>query len=559
MIELHCFKLKHSEEDGGLGQFGHFKNVVDMLWNRPDSPLNFSWNPWSVRMIEEACVNKNLAVAGCASSSKTMTYALWGMVNWLASPADTMVLMTSTSLKDARKRIWGNVSELWGAVPGLPGKLVDSAGLIRLEDGRDVYSDKCGIALIAGEKRREKEAVGKLIGFKNRRVILIADELPELSESILEAAYSNLSSNPQFQLIGIGNPASYYDAFGMFAKPKNGWKSISPVDEEWETERGKCIRFDGERSPNILAGKKIYPWMITEERLAELKEHLGDNSLAYWRMVRGFWSDTGGDDGIYSEADVVKFKGDQEVVWSKPPVKMAALDPAFTSGGDRSILYFGYFGISTAGVATLAYDHFEELFIDITKKDTPSAFQIADQFKERCLAEGVLPENAGYDSSGAGGPFGDVVDKQWTTEVNRVSFQGACSQLPVSSTDSTKSVDRYANKVTELWFSGREYLRSGQIRGICPELVREMCARLYSTDKTTSLKIRAESKKEMKQRIGKSPDIADAAFILLDLVRNRFKLESGGNPEDRARSKQRRIARARKLDVAGLSGHTLQR
>ena len=103
MIELHCFKLKHSEEDGGLGQFGHFKNVVDMLWNRPDSPLNFSWNPWSVRMIEEACVNKNLAVAGCASSSKTMTYALWGMVNWLASPADTMVLMTSTSLKDARK------------------------------------------------------------------------------------------------------------------------------------------------------------------------------------------------------------------------------------------------------------------------------------------------------------------------------------------------------------------------------------------------------------------------------------------------------------------------
>jgi hypothetical protein len=41
-------------------------------------------------------------------------------------------------------------------------------------------SEKCGIELIPGEKKREKEATGKIIGIKNKSVILIADELPEL-------------------------------------------------------------------------------------------------------------------------------------------------------------------------------------------------------------------------------------------------------------------------------------------------------------------------------------------------------------------------------------------
>jgi hypothetical protein len=34
-----------------------------------------------------------------------------------------MVLVTSTTLKDSRKRIWGSIRDYWQAAPALPGKL----------------------------------------------------------------------------------------------------------------------------------------------------------------------------------------------------------------------------------------------------------------------------------------------------------------------------------------------------------------------------------------------------------------------------------------------------
>jgi hypothetical protein len=247
MIELKCFHMRLSVADGGLGQAEHFWNIAAMLWPAT-SRKPFLRNPWGERMIEEWCSHNFSSVSGCASSSKTDTAAVWGIVNWLAAPLDTKVLCTSTTLRESRKRIWGSIEDYWNALPDeirAIGKLASSFGLIRLNEATGVRgSEKCGIELIPGEKKREKEATGKIIGIKNKRVILIADELPELSPAIMQAAISNLTANPYCQAIGLGNPASYYDAHGIFATPKAGWKSVTPEDYEWDTIYGHAIRFD---------------------------------------------------------------------------------------------------------------------------------------------------------------------------------------------------------------------------------------------------------------------------------------------------------------------------
>ena len=481
-------------------------------------------------MLEAACgeMNKDkgfLAVAGAASSGKSEWAAVWAIVNFIALPNKTMVLVTSTSLKDSRRRIWGAIRDYWQAIPGrAPGKLVDSQGLIRFDMGTKASqgSDRCGIALIAAEKSKEKEAVGKLIGFKNDRVILLADELPELGESVVGAAYSNLAANPIFQMIGLGNPASYYDAFGVFAKPKAGWNSINASSLEWETERGRCIRLDGEQSPNIKAGKTIYPWLLTADFLEQQRQSLGENSASYWRMVRGYWSPTGASDGIYSEADIIKFKADAPALWLKPPVKVAALDPAFTNGGDRSALYFGLYGENSNGIKVLCLDHVEFLNDDVTDTDTPRSFQIVHQFKEKCEAFGAIPENCCFDASGAGKPFGDIVSREFSPKVLRIDFGGRASDLPSSVADPTPGHERYANRVTEIWFGAKELMRTGQIKGVTTTLAKEMCARTYSTEKGATARLRAEPKPDMKSRIGKSPDEADAALMLVELCRQRF-------------------------------------
>lgn len=521
-LELSCLNDPPPQSPGKLF---HFKKVVDLLWNHPDSKMPIEWTPWLERMIEAAFEHKYLAVAGCASSGKSQAYALWAIVNFLMKPWATLVIVTSTSLKESRKRIWGAITDLWRAVPGLPGKLVDSVGMIRMDDGTDTkYGDRCGIALVAAERKKEREAVGKLVGIKQQRVIFIADELPELGESILEAAYTNLSNNPYFQLIGIGNPASYYDPFGQFATPKDGWGSITVEDEEWETERGHCLHFDAHKSPNIIAGHVVYPWMITPANLAESASKLGENSPGYWRMYRGFWCPTGSDSSIYSESDIIKYGADQSVQWIDKPTKVAALDPSFSANGDRSILYFGFVGKDTTGRRVICLDHYEELREDVTNKEEPRAFQIARQFKDKCEAWGVTAQNAAYDASGGGAPFGDVVDAMWSRNVLRVQFGGKASERPVSLTDRVPGHERYANRVSELWWTGKELIRNKQLFGISRELVREMTERQYTTEKGLNMRIRVETKSDMKVRIGKSPDISDAAFILIELCRTRHNL-----------------------------------
>lgn len=519
--ELYSFRNPVAVEKGGELPEHHFKRIVSALWP-DDGPKPFVWHPWAERMLSAACTNKYLAVAGCASSGKTDFYAIWAIVNFICAPYDTMVLVTSTTLKDSRKRIWGSIRDYWQAAPPLPGKLVDSMGLIRFEDGTGGTSDKCGITLIAAEKKKEKEAVGKLIGFKNKRVIVIADEMPELSESILEASASNLSLNPEFQFVGIGNPASRFDAFGILAKPKNGWQSISPLDDEWETERGLCIRFDGEQSPNVVTGKMLYPWIVTQSKLDEAKSRFGENSLAYYRMFRGYWAPTGDEDNIYSETEIISAGADTEAIWLEPPTKVAGLDPAFTNGGDRTPIQFGEFGISRDGIPTLMFTHRKLLQDNVHDKKRTRTEQIVQQFKDVCDAEGVEPWCAAYDKSGAGGPFGDVVSMVWSPEVLGVQFGGKASELPVSISDQTISSERYTNRVTELWFSAKELIRTGQLKGIDRELAKEMTARKYTTKKGVSLRMEVEPKTEMKARTGASPDLADAAMILIELCRQRF-------------------------------------
>lgn len=548
-IELQCF-LRNL----GRGREYHFWKAVELLWGEQNELKQFTRNSFSERIVHGACEHQYLAVAGSASSSKSDTAAVWAIINYLADPLNTCVLVTSTSLKESRKRIWGSIREYWQAVPGLPGDLVDSAGQIKFKDPSGMHnrpSDKVGITLIAGEKKREKEAVGKLIGMKAPRVIMIGDELSELSEAILTAAFGNLSSNPYFQLIGLSNPASYYDPFGILATPKDGWKSIDVDSGDWETERGWAIHLDGEKNPNIEAGEDIFPWMLTSKKLDEYRKRLGENSAQWWRMVRGFWCPEGDDSLCYTESEIVSSGADRPAVWDKDRTRIAALDPAYTNGGDRSVLHFGWFGHDKDGRPQLEFDTFEYLTEDLSK-NTPRNFQIAEKFRDLCVKEGVQPQHAALDATGAGIPFADIVQQVWSARVLRVQFGGAASTNPVSLGDPRPANEAFANRVSELWMRGKEYIRNKQIYGIHPDLVREMTSRRLYTKKDQGLRLYVESKSDMKSRIAKSPDLADAAFLLIELARAR--LSFGGKAISKTSPGQSSWAKfLKKFDIAASS------
>jgi hypothetical protein len=558
-IELRCHRDGLTPAQGGLGRAGHFRRVVELLYGPQNKAKHFIWHPWAEwpnerihqdEVLEDGTTRQQryIGLSGAGGSGKTDLMAVYGLVSWLEAPEETLVLCTSTDLKASRLRIWGRIRAYFEALPKQwqTGRLIDSMGLIvsTNQDGRKL-SDDSGISLIAGDKRKERDAIGKMIGAHNKRVIFLADELAELSEAILEAAYSNLATNPFFQMIAASNFKSRYDPFGQFVVPKRGWDSITVDDEEWETERGICLHFDGMKSPNVLSGRDEWP-IYGSKQLAAHKKDLGDNTAGFWRMCRSFESPIGLDDAIYSEADLLAGKAYEKPVWLTKPVRLSSLDPSFTNGGDRAVQWFGSYGTAVGGVQTLCWDSFKVLREDVRKKDKSRDFQIAEQFRDNCIAEGISPKHAGLDSTGGGSPFLSIVRETWSPDVLGVDFSGAPSEMVVSVETARTAKQAYDRKVSELWYVGREFLKYGQLKGVVPELAREMKARRYETVKgVDGLKVRVETKADMKTRLLFSPDIADSAFVLLHLCRVRFGAVpgSGGKGINGSRSKFIELAR----------------
>jgi hypothetical protein len=203
------------------------------------------------------------------------------------------------------------------------------------------------------------------------------------------------------------------------------------------------------------------------------------------------------------------------------------LDPGYTNDGDRSIAYFGKLGLSEDGVMVLLFTEYVPLYEDMKDTTVPRNYQIVRAWVKECAKRGVIPSHAAVDVSGSPA-FGDIVSSEWSREVHRVQFGGRSSMWRVGDGRSTAQ-ERYANRVTELYFEFRAYMERRQIFGVCPDFARELTARRYAFGSggigSREATVVLEPKRKYKGRTGKSPDIADAAMVLFDLCRSRLKFK----------------------------------
>lgn len=472
--------------------------------------------------------------------------ALWAIVNYLADPTHTKVIVMSTTLKGAKLRIWKTMTEYWSGLSQAgtpPGKALWSNNMIRGPSYDFAgLSDAAGIQLLASEQSKEKESLEKIIGIKapktdgrrgrDGKLIVIIDEMTGCSESILHAAYANLDSNTNFQMIGLGNPNSLFDTFGLFCEPKDGWDSVKEDDTEWDTKRGTCLRLDAQYNPRIIEGDEKLTWMPTQEKIKQAIDTYGAKSLFFNRMFRAVFTKEGEGNTIYTASDFISSKAFDLVTWGhEAPINVAFLDPSFTEGGDRCILAFGKYGIDASGKPVLYFTDYENLQVDASSQEVPHNYQIARQFRDKCIAHGVKPENAGFDCTGGGGPFGDIVTNEWSSAVKKIMFGGQASNRPVSHVNKTPSREFYANRVAEIWYGAKHYMASGYIKGFRHEVAKEICQREIhrNTNGESTRKLQIESKVTYKSRVNSSPDLGDAALGLVELCRINFAFKRPDN------------------------------
>ncbi len=531
-IELACFHRHWPEEKGGLGTYRHLANAIDLLWNiprrlqaqqrgiafDPDCHDTYIWNEWTEWLQRSFCDKNWATVTGPAASWKTTSGAIYALARWYSSPADTVVIVVSTTLDGLRRRIWKEVTKFYRVNSGGIGNLVQSRNCIQFIKG----SDDAGVFGLAVDKGDVGKAVGKIIGFHARNMVVVVDEMQTVNEAIVEACINLESGCENFSFIGLGNADSHFDPHGRMSEPRDGWNSVTPETTEWETLRGICVHLDGLDSPNVRAGYDKFPGLLKQRDIDSTIERYGENSPQFWQMRRGFWAPEGVTKTVLSETMITKFKAADKPVWITPPKLGAALDPAF-EGGDRCVLRFpkcGEIMVDDQPLMIIDPGEYVIIKVDVTSKE-PIHYQIERHVKDECEKRGVPPNMFAYDSTGEGGGLGSIIAREWNPQILSVEFGGRASDRPVSEINPRPSREEYYNRVTELWFAVRTLIQNGQMRGLDSSTATEFCKREYAM---RGMLMMVETKRDMKARTGQSPDLADSCAIAVELFRKRLNL-----------------------------------
>lgn len=539
-IQLHydrwAFAKKIPIDYGAPRRFDLFKQIAEAV-----VPGWFEWNSWTNRIIDGLCHNQWVSLTGCSSSSKTHNAAGFSAVWWLCDPLDSSVLFCSTTSKMMRKRAWPIVQSFYTALGyNKFGHFVDSRMLWQAVKGDDKHSIS-GIAVQEGDTVKVADNIK---GWHTKRQLVVIDEATSVPPGIFEAC-TNLYSSPQeFNLVMIANPRSRLDEHGKFSEPKDGWTSVSVDTEEWETTpkingvTGICIRFDSEKSPNIVEGKVVSQHLPKKEVVEARKRAMNsENSPGYWSNDRGFWSPEGVTKTVFTETALIQFGAfDRHRFTGSNFIIIGALDPARL--GDRPTLRFAALGDIEGGKMGLEWMDPIVLPLNMKVRRTLD-FQLLDRCKEYCeevryrgQKYACAPANFGLDTTGGGADLADIFQEQWSPDIIRVGFNDAPSTDQASLTDIRPANEVYKNKRVEMYFRTKYGIQSGQIKGLDIAASKEMC-RLEYEEKNGKLHLMG--KPEYKKRFGESPDLADTAVICVEVARIKgFRLAAQGFTKERA-------------------------
>lgn len=511
------------------------------------------WNPWLEDQLQSTCdpraITKEgetritvLSWTGPGGAGKTFSSAVLAASFFLAAPEDTCVTLTSTSKTAMGGRVWAVVKDLYDAAfhPDTGAKfdwhLINSRKVLQWPRG----DEKHNIACFAVEQGELQKSVDQIKGRHTGRMLLIVDEANSTPDAIFHVIHNMKKGCHELVVLVIGNALSYFDNHGRACEPKLGWPSIS-IDEarwqtkgvdEWRLPPGLCCHYDGDKSPNVLAGKTLYPHIYTYENWLEARKW-GTESIQYWSQDRGFWAPEGMVNTVFSDPLIARCDGTGFHEFIRDRVVYAFLDPGF--GGDRCVLQLADVGELDDGKYGIQLR--QPLYIEArVDKEQERDYQISRAVIEHCKAENVHPSQFGSDATGIGRGVHALIAAEWSDEAQRVEWGGMAGDAPSSQADGRPAKEVYETKVTELWFRCREFLEAHQLKGLGIEAIKQFCSREYSKK---GRRYKLSTKPECKAKLGYSPDEADAIAGLCEVVRR-----NGISP-------QGRVARAQ--DTAWLS------
>lgn len=533
----------------GNGLAYHYRKFQELVWPEKIWEKGPFKNYWAEKCLEAYLNYTYIGVLGCAASGKSDGFGSNALTDWYCFPDCTTILVSSTDLPSLELRIWGMIKKYHKAAKRvrdwLPGHLIEGKRIIiqdeqeQFKEGRDF---KNGLVAIPCKKGNSFVGIGSYVGIHNRRVRLLADECNLMPRAFLDST-SNLSKCQDFKLVGLGNPNETTNAHGVLCEPSRelgGWEGgmdQRPGTKTWGTNfpNGIALQLPGSDTPNkdmADGDEPPFPFLITPQQLRDDAQIWGVDDWHYKMMDEAMMPRGQGSRRILTRQACLKFGAFTAPKWrDSRRTSIAFLDAAYRGvGGDRCVFGELQYGPEIEKKpqpndpdAFVIQDHKKEdvrhiiCLIDIMvipiqaeKGSDQPEDQIVRFVMDQCAGRGIRPENFYFDS-GMRTSLVTAFSRIWTPMVNSVDCGGTPTEDIVSMEIQKPAKDYYSKFITELWYSVRLVVESGQFRGMTEEVCTEFSQREWKLTKGN--KIEVETKEEMKLKTGRSPDLADAVAI----------------------------------------------
>lgn len=419
--------------------------------------------------------HRRTAVPSCHEAGKSFLAArltCW----WIAThdPGEAFVVTTAPSFQQVRAILWREINRAHRKA-ALPGHTNQTEWHLN------------GELVAFGRKPEDTEPAG-FQGIHQRYVLVIIDEACGVPKALWDAADS-LIANEGGRILAIGNPDDPISYFADVCKPGSGWNVIA---------------IDGLQTPNVTGEAvpdDVRPLLISPLWIEEKRKSWGEESPLYQSKVRGRFPELA-DDGVVPYTWARRCQTQRQ-----EPGAPVELGVDVGGGGDFTVIR------ERRGprVGRVWRDHSADPMQVVGK-----VIRAIDETK----ATAVKVDTIGIGWGVAGRLEELRREGRHQARITRVNV-GEASSDP----------KRFPRLRDQIWWEvGRELSETGgwDLGDLDDDTIAQLIAPKYGID--SSGRVKVEPKDDTRQRIGRSPDDADALLLaffhpqpsmsgLLELVR----------------------------------------
>ena len=422
---------------------------------------------WSKQreIMESVRDHRKTAVRSCHGAGKSHVASL--VVSWWLDahpPGEAFVVTTAPTSTQVRAILWRYIRRMHKSA-GLPGRVNQVEWLIDEE-------------LVAFGRKPADADESAFQGIHAPYVLVVLDEACGIPESLWIGAEA-ITTGPWCRILAIGNPDNSATHFYKVSQPGSGWNSvrISAYDTP---------NFTGEKVPEIVAVS-----LISKEWVEEKKTEWGTENALFRSKVEGeFTLDAA--DTVVRSSDVATCRTDTEAVYSPADLSPVELGVDVGGGLDETVVRErrGVLAGREWRIRTDRPEKIAPLVLRAIRESGATAVKI--------------------DSIGVG--FGVI------GELRNAASRGEHSAriIGVNVSENPRDKKKFANLRAEMWWTiGRELSAQGgwDLSRMDNGDITAAQLLVPRWELDTKGRIIVEPKDKIRERIGRSPDNADALLL----------------------------------------------